>query len=144
MKKCFKVECLNELSNISNNGFHQLWRKIQGRNCKSFLVCSAYRPPNVPLNCFDEDLAQTVTAAFTFNKDMYILGDCDLLNPASYILQDFCSAFNLTQIMLENRQKGKPIKEIRGCRPRPCSQFITVRDRNKHILPRAVPTELVP
>lgn len=32
---------------------------------------------------------------------MYILGDlnCDLLNPASYILQDFCSAFNLTQII---------------------------------------------
>ena len=43
----------------------------------------------------------SVTAAFTFNKDMYILGDlnCDLLNPASYILQDFCSAFSLTQII---------------------------------------------
>ena len=32
---------------------------------------------------------------------MYILGDlnCDFLNPASYILQDFRSAFNLTQII---------------------------------------------
>ena len=66
VKNCYKVDCLNELSNISNNGFHQLWLKIQARNCKSFLVCSAYRPPNVSLNCFDEDLAQTVTAAFTF------------------------------------------------------------------------------
>ena len=42
----------------------------------------------------------------------------------------------------ENRQKGK---KIRGCRPRPCSEFITtpISDRSKHILPQALPVELV-
>ena len=101
VKNCYKVERLNELSNISTNGLHQLWLKIQARNCKSFLICTVYRPPNVTLNCFDEDLADTIITAFTSNKDFYILGDlnCDFLSHSSQTLQDFCSAFNLTQII---------------------------------------------
>ena len=38
VKNCLKVEYLDELSNISNNGFHQLWLKIQANGYCSFHI----------------------------------------------------------------------------------------------------------
>ena len=70
----FKIECLDDLTSISPSG-HQLWLKIQVRNCKSFIICTVYRPPTTSLNCFDEDLSGTVISALSLNKDIYILGD---------------------------------------------------------------------
>lgn len=40
VRQIFKTEVLNEISGISDKGFHQLWVKIQLRNLKSFLVCT--------------------------------------------------------------------------------------------------------
>ena len=45
----YKTEVLSDLSNISDCGFHQLWLKIQVRNLKLIIVCTAYRPPDTPL-----------------------------------------------------------------------------------------------
>lgn len=37
-QQIFKTAALNEISGMSDNGFHQLWVRIQVRNLKSFLV----------------------------------------------------------------------------------------------------------
>lgn len=104
MSDRFKIKCLDDLTSISPSGLHQLWLKVQVRNCKSFIICTVYRPPTTSLNCFDEDLGGTVISALSLNKDIYILGDlnCNVLNPndiASQTLLNFCTAFNLTQMI---------------------------------------------
>ena len=95
---------MDDLSSISPSGLHQLWLKVQVRNCKSFIICTVYRPPTTSLNCFDEELSGTIISALSLNKDIYILDDlnCDVLKPndaASQILINFCTAFNLTQMV---------------------------------------------
>ena len=100
----FKIERLDDLSSISPSGLHQLWLKVQVRNCKSFIICTVYRPPTTSLNCFDEDLSRTTISALSYNKDIYILGDlnCNVLNQndvASQVLLNFCTAFNLSQMI---------------------------------------------
>ena len=48
----FKCLRLNDLSYISDSGFHQLWIKVQVKNFKSFIICTAYRTDDVPVSCF--------------------------------------------------------------------------------------------
>lgn len=86
----FKIERLDDLSCISPSGLHQLWLKVQVRNCKSFIICSVYRPPTTSLNCFDEELSGTIISALSLNKDIYILGDLNC-RAASQILINFCN-----------------------------------------------------
>ena len=52
----YKTEILRDISNISSNGLHQLWIKLQVRNLKLIIICTIYRPPDVPVTCFDTDL----------------------------------------------------------------------------------------
>ena len=84
--------------------FQKLWIKLQVRNFKSFLVCTTYRPPNVPTTCFNTDLSSSLVAALLYNKPVYILGDlnCNLLDlntPESQALIKFCQTFNLSQVV---------------------------------------------
>ena len=74
-KEEFKVERLLNLSYITESGLHMLWLKIQIRNCKSFLICTTYKPPNVNPNCFDTDFSETLIEALSLNKPVCILGD---------------------------------------------------------------------
>jgi len=82
VKQNLKVECLQHLSSITSSGLHQLWLKIQAGNCRSFLICTVYRPPSVTLDCFDTGLCDALISAMPMNKPIYILGDlnCNLLN----------------------------------------------------------------
>ena len=48
----YRTELLTDISNISTNGFHQLWLKIQVRNVKSIIICTVYRPPDTTLTCW--------------------------------------------------------------------------------------------
>ena len=69
---------------------------------RSFLVCTAYRPPDSDLSCFETDFGNTLTLALTFNKPIYIIGDlnCNVLdNTTPNALLDFCQCFNLTQMV---------------------------------------------
>ena len=77
----FKTEVLHDISGISETSLHQLWIKTQVRHLKSFLVCTTYRLPNVPITCFNTDLSTSLVAALLYNKPVYILGDlnCNLL-----------------------------------------------------------------
>ena len=73
-------------------------------NFKSFFICTAYRPPDTSLSCFETDFSETLTSALSFNKPIYILGDlnCNVLdsnNPGQCALSNFCTCFNLTQMV---------------------------------------------
>ena len=100
----YKAERLPYITYISESGLHQLWLKSQVRNFKSFLVRTAYRPPNTCLECFDSDFSNMLVSALSFNLPVYILGDlnCNLLclqDPAAQALMKFCSFFNLSQVI---------------------------------------------
>ena len=143
VKHNLKVELLSELSFIGESGLHQLWLKVQAGNCKSFLICTAYRPPSTSTDCFDAiiiiiimtlfkcqmylartaligdtfqielefrvrnaEFGDAVISAMSLSKPIYILGDlnCNLLkssDPASQTLLNFCTSFNLTQMIAE-------------------------------------------
>lgn len=100
----FKVEYLSDISFTAPSGFQQLWLKIQVKNTRSFIVCTAYRPPNTPLSCFDSDLIETFIYASSFNVPIYLLGDmnCRLErddNPETKALLNFCRSYNLSQLI---------------------------------------------
>ena len=104
IKEIYKVKQLSKLSSISSGGFHQLWLSIQINKYKSFIVCTAYRPPDCPLDCFDQELSESLISALTPGKDIFILGDlnCNVLDISdgnARALLDFCSTFNLTQVI---------------------------------------------
>ena len=104
IKEIYKVKQLSKLSSISSGGFHQLWLSIQINKYKSFIVCTAYRPPDCPLDCFDQELSESFISALTLGKDIFILGDlnCNVLDISdgnARALMDFCSTFNLTQVI---------------------------------------------
>ena len=76
--------------------------EVQSRCYKSFVICTVYRPPSTPLN-FMDDLANSLIESLLSGLDVIILGDlnCNLLqdNAESRALNDFCSTFNLTQLI---------------------------------------------
>ena len=102
IKKNDKVSSLENVSSVSDNNFQQLWLKVQSRCYKSFVICTVYRPPSTPLN-FIDDLANSLIESLLSGLDVIILGDlnCNLLqdNAESRALNDFCSTFNLTQLI---------------------------------------------
>ena len=76
-----QVKVLTDISNISDNGLHQLWINLQVRNLKSIVICTIYRPPGTPLTCFDTHLTPSLITASLQNKPIYVLGDgnCNML-----------------------------------------------------------------
>ena len=101
----YKVKVLDDISNISDSGLHQLWIKnLQVRNLKSIVICAMYRPPDTPLTGFDTYLTPSLITASLRNKPIYILGDgnCDMLKPdcrGAIALTNFCNSFNLSQLV---------------------------------------------
>ena len=45
----YRTELLADISNISINGFHQLWLKMQVSNLKSIIICTVSRPTDTTL-----------------------------------------------------------------------------------------------
>ena len=72
VKQNLKVECLQHLSSIASSGLHQLWLKIDSGNCRSFLICTVYRPPSATLDCFDTELCDALISAMPMNKPIYL------------------------------------------------------------------------
>lgn len=100
----YRVKVLDEMSNISDNGLHQLWINLQVRNLKSIVICAMYRPPDTPLSFFDTDLTPSLITASLQNKPIYILrdGNCDILKPdcrGAVALTKFCHSFNSSQLV---------------------------------------------
>ena len=101
IKKNYKVSSLENVSSVSDNNFQQLWLKVQSRCYKSFVICTVYRPPSTPLN-FMDDLANSLIESLLSGLDVIILGNLLQDNAESRSLNDFCSTFNLTQLMTTN------------------------------------------
>ena len=100
----YRTELLADIANISNNGFHQLWLKIQVRNVKLIIICTVYRPPDTPLTCLEDDLTATLIYALFLDKPVYIIGDlnCNLLNvelTETKFLTGVCKSFNLSRFI---------------------------------------------
>ena len=97
-----KITVLENLSSACDDGFQQLWLRVQCRKYKSFLICNTYRPPQTPTTCF-ESLANSLTDALLLDLNVVILGDlnCNLLapDPETTSLQTFISTFNLHQLV---------------------------------------------
>ena len=100
----YRTELLADIANISNNGFHQLWLKIQVRNLKLIIICTVYRPPDTALTCLEDDLTATLIYALFLDKPVYIIGDlnCNLLNvelTETKFLTGVCKSFNLSRFI---------------------------------------------
>ena len=54
MRKTLKSKVLQDLSGISDTGFHQLWMPVQHKKLKSFLLCVTYKPPDCNVACFED------------------------------------------------------------------------------------------
>ena len=54
IRKDITVTVLKDISNLSDNYFHQFWLKLQYRKLRSVVICISYRPPDCPLSFFEE------------------------------------------------------------------------------------------
>ena len=81
-KSNLKITVLENLSSACDDGFQQLWLRVQCRKYKSFLICNTYRLPQTPTTCF-ESLANSLTDALLLDLNVVILSDlnCNLLAP---------------------------------------------------------------
>ena len=103
IRKDITVTVLKDISNLSDNYFHQFWLKLQYRKLRSVVICISYRPPDCLLSCFEELLKPSYIQALTMNKPIAVLGDlnCNVLkeSPESKALSNFLSETNLKQII---------------------------------------------
>ena len=103
VRETLKVTVLREVSHTSDEGFQQLWLRLQHEKLKSFLLGVVYRPPDCGITCLDNDLTPSIVEALLYDKDIFIIGDlnCDLHSEKSEskALNDFCTMFNLSQII---------------------------------------------
>ena len=86
-KSNLKITVLEDLSSACDDGFQQLWLKVQCRSFKSFLICNTYRPPQTPTTCF-ESLSNSLTDALLLDLDIFVLGDlnCNLLGSSPEVI----------------------------------------------------------
>ena len=107
IKKNLKATVLEQLSQISESNFHQLWIKIQSKMNKSIVICVTYRPPDCSLNCFEDYFKSKYIQALTISmsQPIFILGDlnCDMLHegPDKKALFELATELNLKQIIEE-------------------------------------------
>ena len=95
---------VQDLTGISNSGFHQLWLQIQHDKSKFLLFCVTYIPPDGPTSCFVDNFMEKYSQALTHGKKIFIAGDlnCNVMkhSPEADALDDLCSSLNLTQLTI--------------------------------------------
>ena len=64
----------NVVSFVSESFFHQHYIKIQRKKCESFLMCTAYGPPNGQI-VFFEELKATLMESLLLGLDLIVLSD---------------------------------------------------------------------
>ena len=58
VKNTYKASVVHLSPAVTECNFQQLWLKVQCKKFKSFLLCTAYRPPNSPISFLDGTLAK--------------------------------------------------------------------------------------
>ncbi|CAB4023638.1 Hypothetical predicted protein [Paramuricea clavata] len=104
VRENIKSSVIKELTQISDTSFHQLWINLQYKKTKSLLACVCYRPPDWPLDCFENSLKPQYVHALSMRKPTIIMGDltCNMLNTTSReckSLTEMTSELNLKQII---------------------------------------------
>ncbi len=104
VRKNIKSSVIKELTLISDTSFHQLWINLQYKKTKSLLACVCYRPPDCPLDCFENSLKPQYVHALSMRKSIIILGDlnCNMLDTTSRefkSLTEMTSELNLKKII---------------------------------------------
>ena len=56
VKSTLKFKVLQDLTEISESGLHQLWIQVQNKKLRSLLVCVVYRPPEIGTACLENEL----------------------------------------------------------------------------------------
>ena len=105
VKDFYKASIVTESSSVSDSNFQQLWLKVQCKKFKSFLLCTAFRPPNSPIG-FLEDLENVFVDSLLTGMEVIIIADlnCNLQEKCSdgpALSCCFCSTLNLTQLVKE-------------------------------------------
>ena len=62
-----KITVLDDLSLACEDGFKQLWLRVQCRSRKSFLVCNTYRPPLTHLLAASKILLRALLMHYSWN-----------------------------------------------------------------------------
>ena len=96
------------LKSIFNN---YAWLKVQCKKCKSFLLCTVYRPPDAPID-FLENLSERFVDYLLHGSNVIIMGDLNCNRIGSdregHVLSDFCSTFGLSHfVKTATRVTGK-------------------------------------
>ncbi len=104
VRKNIKSSVIKELTLIFDTSFHQLWINLQYKKTKSLLACVCYRPPDCPLDCFENSLKPQYVHALSMRKSIIILGDlnCNMLDTTRRefkSLTEMTSELNLKQII---------------------------------------------
>ena len=96
-KSSLKPSVMGDTSLVSDNGFQQLWLRVQCRNYKSFLVWNVYCPPNT-LTSYFESLASSFVASLQLNYEIIVLGDLNCTFMCSCPDATYCSTLSLPSI----------------------------------------------
>ena len=98
-----KASVLKDLTYISETNLHQLWIQLQLKKSKSLLICVSYRPPDCPLDCFENLLKPNYIQALVLCKPISVLGDlnCNMLkdNREQKALSDVSRELNRTLVI---------------------------------------------
>ena len=115
MRKTLKSKVLQDLSGISDTGFHQLWMPVQHKKLKSFLLCVTYKPPDCNVACF-EDFRDRYTQALVYGLPILVVGDlnCDLLvsSSKSRTLNNLCTSLNMKQLITQPTRVTETSKSV--------------------------------
>ena len=91
---------------------------MQCKKFKSFLLCTVYRSPDVPID-FYEKLSETFVHSLLHGSNVIILGDlhCNLIGGDldGHALSDFCSTFGLSQLVKTAKrvtENAKSLKDV--------------------------------
>ena len=103
IRKYMKASVLKDLTYISETNLHQLWIQIQLKKSKSLLIFVLYRPPDCPLDCFENFLKPNYIQALVLCKPISVLGhlNCNMLkdNREQKALSDVSRELNRTLVI---------------------------------------------
>ena len=101
IRNSFKASIIYNSPATKDANSQQLWRKVQCRKSKYFLLCAAYRPDLVSMSRFLDDFITSFMDSLLLGMEGMVAGDlnADILPgsscPEGRALMDLCNSLNL-------------------------------------------------